>query len=259
MPNIDGCVQLKMMEALEALSYCESMEEFRSVLCEQMCTIVPFDGALVWFLGRTTSGKTIRQGFTSGQPDFTCIQIFPENRSHVDAFNEHYWKLQPRPPPGIGHVHAIDWRLWSDTEFYDGFVRPLGVQHSLVPIVDSRYCFTVHRLAGSPFNIHNTTTMEIFSCRLSDVYGLLSRYEELRQFRAGKPGVRMKESTSIHFTPRERQIIELLSMRLNAGEVAAALRISRRTVEQHIYDLYEKLHVYDRHGLLQAAIETVVS
>lgn len=46
-----------------------------------------------------------------------------------------------------------------------------------------------------------------------------------------------------HITPREKEILELLSKGLMYKEVAQQLTISINTLKRHIYNLYEKLHV----------------
>lgn len=46
-----------------------------------------------------------------------------------------------------------------------------------------------------------------------------------------------------HITPREKEILELLSKGLMYKEVAQQLTISINTLKRHIYNMYEKLHV----------------
>ena len=47
-------------------------------------------------------------------------------------------------------------------------------------------------------------------------------------------------------TPRETQILELLSTGNSSKEIAAALEISARTVGTHLHHIYAKLHVVSR-------------
>ena len=47
-------------------------------------------------------------------------------------------------------------------------------------------------------------------------------------------------------TPRETQILELLSTGNSSKEIAAALAISARTVGTHLHHIYAKLHVVSR-------------
>lgn len=49
-----------------------------------------------------------------------------------------------------------------------------------------------------------------------------------------------------HITPKEQEILELLSKGLMYKEVAGQLNISINTLKRHIYNIYEKLHVDNR-------------
>jgi DNA-binding CsgD family transcriptional regulator len=49
---------------------------------------------------------------------------------------------------------------------------------------------------------------------------------------------------------REAEVAALLCKRLNAVEIVTVLLISPRTVEQHIANIYEKMKVRNRRGLL---------
>jgi two-component system, NarL family, response regulator DevR len=52
-------------------------------------------------------------------------------------------------------------------------------------------------------------------------------------------------------TRREREVLGLLCLRLTDAEIAAVLRISRRTASQHVTHILHKLHVPNRR---QAAV-----
>ena len=47
-------------------------------------------------------------------------------------------------------------------------------------------------------------------------------------------------------TPREKEILELLSRGLMYKEIAAQIFLSPETVRKHVYHIYEKLHVSNR-------------
>jgi DNA-binding CsgD family transcriptional regulator len=55
-------------------------------------------------------------------------------------------------------------------------------------------------------------------------------------------------SEAYGLTPRELEVLASIADGLTAGEVAAALGISRRTVEQHLAHVYEKLDVRTQAG-----------
>ena len=57
-----------------------------------------------------------------------------------------------------------------------------------------------------------------------------------------------------HITPRELQVIELLSQGMRNKEIAVALGISEETVQVHLRNIYLKLNVNDRTAVLAVAV-----
>ena len=57
-----------------------------------------------------------------------------------------------------------------------------------------------------------------------------------------------------HITPRELQVIELVSQGMRNKEIAAALGISEETVQVHLRNIYLKLNVNDRTAVLAVAV-----
>ena len=61
-----------------------------------------------------------------------------------------------------------------------------------------------------------------------------------------RPMTGSTESELAVLSPREKEILELLSRGLMYKEIAAALFIGQETVRKHVYHVYEKLHVSNR-------------
>lgn len=59
-----------------------------------------------------------------------------------------------------------------------------------------------------------------------------------------KPEQKIQED--YHITPREQEILQLLSKGLSYQELADKIFISSKTVRKHIFNIYEKLHVNSR-------------
>ena len=55
-------------------------------------------------------------------------------------------------------------------------------------------------------------------------------------------------------TPRERQIVALVAQGLRNREIATQLGISHNTLKNHLQNIFEKLGVHDRLGLVLCAI-----
>jgi len=61
-----------------------------------------------------------------------------------------------------------------------------------------------------------------------------------------KPVIGTNGSELAVLSPREKEILELLSRGLMYKEIAATLFIGQETVRKHVYHVYEKLHVSNR-------------
>ena len=57
-----------------------------------------------------------------------------------------------------------------------------------------------------------------------------------------------------HVTPRELQVIELVSQGMRNKEIAASLGISEETVQVHLRNIYMKLNINDRTAVLAVAM-----
>jgi DNA-binding NarL/FixJ family response regulator len=62
------------------------------------------------------------------------------------------------------------------------------------------------------------------------------------------------ESPAIKLTPRQIEVLQLIAQGKTMKEVAAALKLSRRTVETHKYDLMATLDLHSTAELVQYAI-----
>jgi len=60
---------------------------------------------------------------------------------------------------------------------------------------------------------------------------------------------------SVHLTPRERQILELIAQELTNAQIAERLGLSPRTVHTHRRSLMQKLGVRNSAGLVRYALE----
>jgi DNA-binding CsgD family transcriptional regulator len=76
--------------------------------------------------------------------------------------------------------------------------------------------------------------------------------QELRA--SGETARKRDPSTSLQLTPQERQVVSLVSRGHSNADVAAQLFLSRRTVEFHLSNAYQKLGVRSRGDLVRLAL-----
>jgi DNA-binding CsgD family transcriptional regulator len=57
----------------------------------------------------------------------------------------------------------------------------------------------------------------------------------------------------VTLTPREAQVLRLVTLGASNGEVALALHISPRTVEKHLEHVYRKLGVSGRYAAIASS------
>lgn len=58
----------------------------------------------------------------------------------------------------------------------------------------------------------------------------------------------------VHLTPTETKVLELISEGLSSQEAAEKLEISKRTVDFHLANIYDKLQVKNRIQAFRVAI-----
>jgi DNA-binding NarL/FixJ family response regulator len=78
---------------------------------------------------------------------------------------------------------------------------------------------------------------------------------------AGQPGTSApaRSSPFLLLSPREREVLQLLSEGKNAKEIAGMLQLSRKTVEAHRTNIMEKLEIRTVAGLTRYAIREGLS
>lgn len=74
---------------------------------------------------------------------------------------------------------------------------------------------------------------------------------------AALPPKRVEHSpkSSLHITPRQREILQLVALGHTNREIAASLDISVRTVEVHRFNLMRRLNVRNVAQLLRQALQ----
>ena len=136
---------------------------------------------------------------------------------------------------------VADFRPFANTEFVTDFIRPRKIAQCLGGWWRSYTVIVPRRKPARPFSERETLISEIISPHLENFYNVLCLADTI------------PETPRLHdmridpllagLTRREKEIALLLSERLSMAEIAVRLFISRRTVEKHAENIYQKLGV----------------
>jgi DNA-binding CsgD family transcriptional regulator len=169
-----------------------------------------------------------------------------------------YWEARHDHP--ICHYHETtgDWRAYRLSDFvemrkfragriYAQWFRPLGVESLITVGLDAPLSHTkVFLLARS-----EGRDFEATDCLLLDVLRpyLAMRYEAARSRRRDLH----ERGPCAGLTPREREILALVSEGKTNAQIAEQLSISTGTVRRHLENAYAKLGVHTRTAAVRAA------
>ncbi len=114
------------------------------------------------------------------------------------------------------------------------------------------------RLGCKGYLLKSGTNRDLLNEALHEVYkGNLFLDPSVKQelFHEMLTGKRKRDQIAGKITEREREILELILQEMDNQEIAEELSLSIRTVENHRYNLLQKLDVKNTVGLVKAAID----
>lgn len=147
----------------------------------------------------------------------------------------------------------------------DGIVATSEIKHAFPSVAvvvlsghdEQQFVFDALKAGASSYLLKNTELEEVVSTVRAAARGeakiepglatkVLSEFEQYRSDAVG--GIYQD------LTPREREILDLMSQGLPNKSIARRLSISERTVTTHIANTYAKLHVNNRVSAIQEAM-----
>lgn len=130
----------------------------------------------------------------------------------------------------------------------------------LLAYASSQDCLVECIAAGAHGCILETSSLDELDTAIEKVFHgetfcsqeiVQTMFDRLAQTASSAPWRRRAES--IDLTPRELEIVELISGRLSNKEIAKKLSLSVYTVKNHVHNIVEKLQVEDRHEAVEYA------
>jgi DNA-binding CsgD family transcriptional regulator len=203
-------------------------------ICE-LGRLIPYDSAIL-YLGEMNPLQIEK------------MKTFHLSSQYIDKFLNYYINLDPYLLQFAFAVKPViaEWTEFRDTEFMIDFFKPEGIQHSLaIPLNTIRgskqLLIGLHRDGKCEFTERDLLIAGAIQPHLVNFCSLLLNNPK----NPSESGLDWKI-----LTKREREILALLGQHCTPAEIATKLLISRRTVEFHIANIYEKLKVRNKRELM---------
>ncbi len=213
----------KLRDYFLRVGSCPTWQECMRAACIDMLGIIPFD---------VTTG-------IMDMSDDTALEGFGQSADVQATYNRYYRKIRPRYPYPI-----IDW-LTQDGEYVVDFLHPNSMYQGLRSCVPGhRIHMSVVRSRRQPaFDESDAETLAVVDDFLNN---LCSSFDK-RPDHAGTwlSAERIADRFGT-LSPREAEVCSLVASRFTTAEIAARLFISRRTVENHVANVFAKLDVRSR-------------
>jgi len=130
----------------------------------------------------------------------------------------------------------------------------------LLACASSQECLVECIAAGAHGCILETSSLDELDIAIEKVFHgetfcsqeiVQTMFDRLAETAPSAPWHRRAES--IDLTPRELEVVDLISDRLSNKEIAKKLSLSAYTVKNHVHNIIEKLQVEDRHEAVEYA------
>ncbi len=231
----------KVHEYLLYVISCHTMSEFIRAASAEVQTLIPFDAACG--ISATSDARSLGG---SGMGEHMCA-----------LYDQYYITKNPCLLNGdtkrldwnfLLSAKVMDWRKHTNLEFATDFMLANGICKSLTHVLsDQRITLAIHRSRLSPD----------FSDAEGDTLGVIDEYLNalLPHFEHGRESTDPACSTQGikdrfgSLSRREAEVSSLVARRFNTSEIAACLFISRRTVERHLDNIFDKMDVRSREQL----------
>jgi DNA-binding CsgD family transcriptional regulator len=201
----------KVHDYLLQVESCETINDFMHTACVEVAKLIYFDAAA---------------GIWSAE-NGTCLEV-------------------------VGPLH---WRSHRNLKLAVDFVIPDGLSRSflnthvlppwpLAELPEQRIVLAIFRTRSAPdFTSTDGAILDVLNQHLRTLFTVLNRKSDL----PGPPlSLHAVTERFRSLSRREAELCCLLARRLNTAEIAEGLFISRRTVEKHIDNIFDKLNVRSR-------------
>lgn len=187
--------------------------------------------------------------FNTGLLQISEMRNYNVSERITNDYLNYYVNLDPFKIKVLQSTNPLvntSWINSRDTEYVTDFIKPLSIHYSMaisvwLPRVGQGISLVFHRTGKIDFSVQELLTAQALQPHLTNFASFLTTFRNPR----------FEESCHEYhlLTQRETMILDLLQS-CTVMEIATRLLISRRTVEYHIANIYDKLKVRNRRELI---------
>jgi DNA-binding CsgD family transcriptional regulator len=238
----------KVHNYLLQVESCETTSEFMHTACAEVEKLIHFDAAAgIWSAKNGTCLEVV------GPPE--CVPNSYYAYCRIRQLARLFGESKRLDQWDFPSVQVIRWRTRRSLKYGVDFMIPGGLSRSfrdmqvlpfppLAELPGQQIVLAIFRTRLAPdFTGADRAILDVLNQHLGKLFAVLNRKTDLPD-----------QALSVHaitkrfrsLSQREAELCCLLARRLNTAEIAEGLFISRRTVEKHIDNIFDKLHVRSR-------------
>lgn len=219
---------------------CNDLYSFSAEILSNIQLICQFDQALVFTLN--SNSKVCNQQLVNIEESWSDLYLTyylktDEGRYNIEKRAQQH-SLQPE-------INIMAWEKENSTEFLSDYIQPRGLKYSL-----GFALYDQHGRPRSVFALDKTKNENFTQAEYTALSFALPQLNNLHT-KFFKPVLNNSHHHIVDIlTPREAEIVNLLSQGTSPSYISESLYISQATTYKHIANIYQKLHVSSMQELL---------
>ena len=238
----------KINEFLLACGEVHEPYRFCLKVLEEIRALVDYDECVLLMLDKNR--KIVRKhfSFSSKRLSAMYMEYFSRSIKGDFALDREVYEV-----PDSSFVRIINWGdlkvTKENADFLHTYIKALGLRSSLTFVFfdlggSPATAFSLDRTKKKPFSERDLHTVSVAIAHLNNLYkNMFVRPPKQVRIWDGASG-------SDELTPRERDVVELISQGVTPANISRELHISLGTTNKHISHIYKKLGVGSRQELL---------
>ena len=262
MPTVSDAHIDSILEISALVADCTGEARFPPALMRRMSDLFASRSCVYYTMSENLDSRPIWNGFgynVSSEP-------VKDYEAHYRSLDPCFAGLKRRASAGRSLVVSTDQVIASErsyvaSPYYRDFLRPQHIHSSIIFTVGDRWgplgLFGFHRAPGKPhYCAQDHLKARLFAAQMAGALRTKRLRADIASQQALVEKLQRREFVSeakleeFSITPREREIVPLVSRGLTSAQIAHRLGISEKTVQQHLDHLYRKTGTHNRTALI---------